>query len=255
MKNRLLDSLPFNEQAWIASFFLDRTFDKGSVLQEAGRPIEHVYFPKSGLVTLLGVLPGVAEIDTAMVGPEGAIGAAAGIGMQKAFGRAVVQIPGRFAQISAVRFAEWASRSAAVRDMILRYHEGLLAQIQHSVVCTAVHDSQGRLCRWLLQARDRIGGGTLSLTQECLSGILGLQRTTITLICCKLQSEGILRVRRGRIEVLDIGALRARACECYHLMHSLTANITDEPQLNVPELTGINLAAVQDGPLERPQVP
>jgi CRP-like cAMP-binding protein len=254
MKNRLLESLPSSEQAWIASFFLDRTFEKGSVLQEAGQPVEHVYFPKSGVVTLLGVLPGGTQIDTAMVGPEGAIGAAAGIGMQKGFGRAMVQIPGRFAQISAARFTEWASRSGAVRDMILRYNEWLIAQIQHSVVCTAVHDSQGRVCRWLLQARDRVGGGTLSLTQECLSGILGLQRTTITLICHRLQAEGILRVRRGRIEILDIAALRAKACECYDVMRSLAGSTDDEPVLKVPELDGIPLSTVPGVAAERPSV-
>jgi CRP-like cAMP-binding protein len=251
MNNQLLESLPSSEQAWVASFFLDRTFEKGSVLQEPDQPVEQVYFPKSGLVTLLGVLPGGAQIDTAMVGPEGAVGAAAGIGMQKPFGRAVVQISGRFAQISAARFAEWAGRSAAVRDMILRYNEGLIAQIQHSVVCTAIHDSQGRLCRWLLQAQHRVGGDTLPLTQECLSGILGLQRTTITLICHKLQIEGILRVRRGRIEVLNIAALRAKACECYQVMNSLTGGAADEPRLRVPQLTGISLAVGQDGLGER----
>jgi len=250
MKNRLLESLPSSEQAWVASFFLDRTFEKGSVLQEPGHAVEHVYFPKSGLVTLLGVLPGGAQIDTAMVGPEGAVGVAAGMGMRKPFGRAVVQIAGRFAQISAVRFAEWAGRSQAVRDMILRYNEDLLTQIQHSVVCTAVHDSQERVCRWLLQASDRVGGDALLLTQECLSGLLGLQRTTITLICHKLQTEGILRVRRGRIEILNIAALRAKACECYDVMHSLTGDASHEP-LQVPQMSGINLAPVQDGPGER----
>jgi CRP-like cAMP-binding protein len=254
MKNRLLESLPSSEQAWVASFLLDRTFEKGSVLQEAGQPVDQVYFPRSGLVTLLGVLPGGAQIDTAMVGPEGAIGAAAGIGMQKAFGRAMVQIPGRFAQISAARLAEWASRSKAVRDMILRYNEELIAQIQHSVVCTAVHDSQGRFCRWLLQARDRVGSETLSLTQECLSSMLGLQRTTITLICHKLQTEGILRVRRGRIEIFDIAALRAKACVCYDVMHTLSANSGYEPLLKASALPDINVAVVQDGPLERAPV-
>ena len=255
MKNRLLESLPASEQAWVASFFLDRTFEKGSVLQEAGQPVDQVYFPKSGLVTLLGVLPGGAQIDTATVGSEGAIGAAVGIGMQKAFGRAVVQIPGRFAQISAVRLAEWAGRSKAVRDMILRYNEELIAQIQHSVVCTAVYDSQGRLCRWLLQARDRVGNDTVSLTQECLSSMLGLQRTTITLICHKLQTEGILSVRRGRIEILDIAALRAKACICYDVMHALSEKAAEEPLLKTAELPGISLPVVQDGPLERAPIP
>jgi len=99
-----------------------------------------------------------------------------------------------------------------------------------------------------------VDGDIVPLTQECLSGILGLQRTTITLICHKLQTEGILRVRRGRIEILDIAALGAKACECYDVMSSLTENTSDEPQLNLSQLIG-KLSPVQNGIGERAAVP
>jgi len=187
MKNRLLESLPSSEQAWMASFFLDRTFEKGSVLQEAGQPVDQVYFPRSGLVTLLGVLPGGAQIDTAMVGPEGAIGAAAGIGMQKAFGRAMVQIPGRFAQISAVRLAEWASRSKAVRDMILRYNEELIAQIQRHA-----HSE----CQFGLRA-----------AVECV-GIVGHQCVCGTRWCPGEGVSSLRQPRRGCLHALIAGPIR-----------------------------------------------
>ena len=110
----------------------------------------------------------------------------------------------------------------AVRDMIVRYTDVLLAQVHQSVACNAVHHVEERLCRWLMQAHDRIDGDTLPLTQESLSGMLGVQRTTITAICRMLQAEDILDVRRGRIHVRDFAALQAKACACYGVVRSLT---------------------------------
>jgi CRP-like cAMP-binding protein len=74
---------------------------------------------------------------------------------------------------------------------------------------------QERLCRWLLQARDRIGGDTLPLTQEFLADVLGVQRTTVTMIGRMLQAQGIIQVRRGRILIRDVAALERKSCKCY----------------------------------------
>jgi hypothetical protein len=91
------------------------------------------------------------------------------------------------------------------------------------VVCNTVHPIQARLCRWLLQARDRAGTDNLALTQEFLSGVLGVQRTTITLVSRILQSEGILHVRRGHIHIRDLAALERKACDCYRATCALTS--------------------------------
>lgn len=232
-RNRLLADLPPADFALLAPHLVEATLDRGTVLQEPGQPIRRVYFPHGGVVSLLGILPEGHAVDAATIGREGAIGLMAGLGSQLAVSRAIVQLPGRAVQISPARLAEVAADSKAVRDMIVRYGDVLLAQVQQSVVCNTVHHVQDRLCRWLLHAHDRIEGDTVALTQEFFSGLLGVQRTTVTAICRVLQSEGVLDVRRGRILIRDIGALERKACSCYRIVRRLTDQIDraqDGPQ-------------------------
>src|SRR5262249_7396576 len=135
--------------------------------------------------------------------------------------RAVVQLPGHAAQVSTARLAEAAEQSKGLRDMIARYADILLAQVQQSVVCNTVHHVQARLCRWLMHGHDRVDGDTLPLTQEFLSGLLGVQRTTVTAICHLLQQEKIIDVRRGRIHIRNAVELERKACPCYGVVRSL----------------------------------
>jgi CRP-like cAMP-binding protein len=221
-RNGLLASLPPADLAALAPHLVEAPLERGAVLQEAGQPIRRVYFPHSGLVSLLGMLPDGYAVDTAMIGREGAVGLSAGLGSQLGVSQAVVQLAGHAAQIMPARLAEVAAERKAVRDMIVRFTDVLLAQVQQSVACNTMHHVQERLCRWLLQAHDRIGGDTLPLTQEFLSGMLGVQRTTVTAICRMLQADGVLDVRRGRIHIRDLAALQRKACACYGVVRSLT---------------------------------
>jgi CRP-like cAMP-binding protein len=220
-RNRLLAGLPPADFVLLAPHLAETTLERGTVLAEPGQPIKRVTFPHGGLVSLLGVLPEGHAVDTATIGREGAIGLSTGLGSQLAVSRAVVQLPGAAAQISPLRLAEAAAQSKAVRDMIVRYCDALLAQVQQSVVCNTVHHVQERLCRWLLQAHDRIEGDTIPLTQEFLSGLLGVQRTTVTAICRMLQADGIIDVRRGRILIRNRGALTRKSCACYGIVRRL----------------------------------
>ena len=221
-RNRLLAGLPPADFGLLASYLAETMLERGTVLTEPGQPIRRVTFLHGGLVSLLGVLPEGDAVDTATIGREGAIGLSAGLGSQLALSRAVVQVPGAATQISPLRLAEAAAQSKAVRDMIFRYADTLLAQVQQSVVCNTVHHVQERLCRWLLQAHDRIDGDTIPLTQEFLSGLLGVQRTTVTAICRMLQAESIVDVRRGRIVIRNLGALTRKSCGCYGVLRRLT---------------------------------
>jgi len=223
--NRLLASLAGPDLALLTPHLVETALEAGAVLQEPGQPIRRVYFPHGGLVSLLGILPEGHAIDTASIGRDGAIGLSAGLGSQIALSRAVVQLPGRAAQIAPNRLAEVAARSRAVQDMIVRYNDVLLAQVQHAVVCNTVHHVQERLCRWLLHAHDRIDGDTVPITQEFLSGMLGVQRTTVTAICRMLQADNIVDVRRGRIHIRDLAALERRSCSCYRVVRRLTDQV------------------------------
>ena len=152
-----------------------------------------------------------------MIGREGAVGMIAGIGSTVALNAAVVQSPGSAVQIAAPRFAKLAQQSGAIQNMVFRYTEALLAQVQQMAACNALHDVQERLSRWLLQARDRTGIDTISITQESLSELLCVRRTTITLVCRRLQSRGVIHIHRGRIEIRDAPALEKDACGCYRV--------------------------------------
>ncbi|MFY9837497.1 MAG: Crp/Fnr family transcriptional regulator [Xanthobacteraceae bacterium] len=188
---------------------------QGTLCYDAGDPIDQVYFPQSGIVSLL-VMTGESEmVETSAIGREGAVGLQCGLGPRLSFSRAVVQIPGRFSTISASRFEQAVSRSAALRDLIVRYTETLWSEAQQNAACNAIHDGSSRLCRRLLQYADRTGSDQLLLTQESLAEMLGMRRTTVTLLAQQLQKRGILRYSRGRITILDRVALEYCACECY----------------------------------------
>lgn len=105
-----------------------------------------------------------------------------------------------------------------MRDLIARYTEVLWAEAQQIAACNAAHDAPARLCRWLLQTSDRIGSDYLPLTQELMGQMLGVRRTTVTLLAQSLQRKGVIQYRRGHIQILDRKQLEHYACECYAVM-------------------------------------
>jgi CRP-like cAMP-binding protein len=112
-------------------------------------------------------------------------------------------------------FATAMQAHPVLRDKVVQCNELLVAQMQQSIACNALHDVESRLCRWLLQTQDRTGSDILPFTQELLGQMLGVRRTTITLVARMLQSADMIRWSRGRVEILDRQALEHAACECY----------------------------------------
>ncbi len=110
-----------------------------------------------------------------------------------------------------------AGRSAAIRALLVRYSDALMAMVHQSAGCNALHSAEARLCRWLLQTRDRADSDIVPLTQEFLSQMLGVRRTTVTLLARLLHERGLISYGRGRIRIIDHGGLEACACECYEL--------------------------------------
>ena len=213
--NRLLSALPSGDLQLLTGHLDKARFEQGHVLHEPGQPITRAYFVESGLVSSLAVLPDGVAIHAGFIGREGAIGLMAGLGSPIAFTRAVVQFSTTALHISIPRLAEVAARSQPIRNMIVRYNESLLEQAQKIAVCNSVHPVSERLCRWLLQARERSGSSRLPITQYGLAGALGVQRTTVTMIGRRLQAEGVIKVRRGQLQIQDAEALERRACGCW----------------------------------------
>ena len=109
---------------------------------------------------------------------------------------------------------------------MVRYGEMLLIQVQQTAACNALHPVEARLSRWLLQARDRLESNTVKLTHEFLSQMLGVRRTTVTVVANMLQQAGLIRYHRGHIEIVDQRGLEARACECYEAIRRHIQEVT-----------------------------
>jgi len=135
--------------------------------------------------------------------------------------------------ISAEVFERAVGQSDTIKDIITHYTEVLWVEAQQIAACNAVHGAEARFARWLLQVQDRIGLDSLPLTQEFLSQMLGVRRTTVTLVARTLQEAGLIRYRRGHIVILDRAGLEEVACECYQIIQHET----------LPEIIGVNLAS------------
>jgi len=221
-RNRLLAALPGDVVALMEPDLRQVSLPHGVVCYEAGSPIDQVYFPLSGMISLLVSTSDGEVVETSSVGHEGAVGLQCGFGPRASLTRAVVQIAGKFSVISASRFELATIHSAALGELIFNYIETLWAEAQQNAACNAIHDGSSRLCRWLLQCADRVGSEHLLLTQEFLAEMLGVRRTTVTLLAQELQKRGILRYSRGRITILNRAALEARACDCYEVIKKLS---------------------------------
>jgi len=135
--NRFLAALPLNDFSLLAPHLRIVELTRGVVLHEAGEPIEHVYFPHTGMVSVVTIMRNGATVETASLGRTGVIGAGAGFGGRRGIGRAIVQLPGTASRMPAARFHAAAQESAAIRELAVRYNDLLIAQIQQSVACNA----------------------------------------------------------------------------------------------------------------------
>jgi CRP-like cAMP-binding protein len=227
--NRFLATLLPHDFSLLAPHLRTIPLERGVVLHDVGEEIEHVYFPHSGMVSLVAVMQSGATVETAAMGRSGVIGASAGLGARSTVTRAIVQLPGTAARLSADQFRAVANQSLAIRNLIVRYNDLLLAQIQQSVACNALHALEARLCRWLLKAHDCVDGDSIPLTQEFLGHMLGVRRTTVTIAARLLQSAGLIRYRRGHIQIIDRKALEDISCECYAVVRHNADKVFPQP--------------------------
>jgi CRP-like cAMP-binding protein len=216
--NRLLAALPPADLELLAPDLQTVALDQDAVLARAGDQIEHVFFPHGGAVSLMIDMANGQTVATAVVGREGTIGSLSVLGPSPSAITAVVHAAGTASRISASRFRAAFNRSPAIRHAVQIHIRAMLTQFQLGAACNALHPVEARMARWLLHLRDGIDHDVLPLTQEALSQILGVRRTTVTLVMRHLRTSGAIRsARRGWIEI-DRSRLAAVACECHDTM-------------------------------------
>jgi CRP-like cAMP-binding protein len=217
-ENRLLRRLRVDDLSRLQPNLKEVSMVRGVVLHPAGEPIEHVYFPLGGMISLLAVMRTGEQIETAIVGREGVVGASIGSDGSHSAGQATVQIEGSAWQVQAAKFLELYRTSEPFRTLMNRFQNVIFLQAQQSAACHALHAVEARLCRLLLQSQDTIETDVVPLTQEFLSHMLGVQRTSVSLSAHTLQKAGLIRYSRGQIKILDRSGLKESACECYEVV-------------------------------------
>jgi len=214
-ENRLLAALPRGEYERLVPHLERVHLTQGRVIFEAGDRVRHAYFPSGGIISMLSMTEEGETIEVAMVSNEGMVGVPIVLRAGVAPYRTMVQIPGDALRVKAEVLLKEFNQGGRFQDLLLRYAHAVLAHVAQSAVCGRFHTVEARLGRWLLVTRDRINSDSFHYTQEFLSHMLGTPRTVVSIAACRLQDEGLIRYRRGRITILDRAGLEAAACECY----------------------------------------
>jgi CRP-like cAMP-binding protein len=213
--NRILANLPSADYQRVRSKLKPILFRQGQALHEMDGPISHVYFPRSGVASVVARMDEGGTVEVATIGNEGIVGLAAYLGDGRSPMEVFVQIPGEAVRMDADAFRHEIRACGALRDGVRRYAQALLTQVGQSAACNRVHSIDERCARWLLMSHDRIVGDEIRLTQEFLAEMLGVRRAGVSRAAGFLKRRKLIDYRRGRIHVLDRKGLEKAACECY----------------------------------------
>jgi CRP-like cAMP-binding protein len=213
--NLLLASLSPADRKLLEPHLRTHEFPQQKILFEAGDTVSTVYFPYDCVVSLVVTLATGEVIEAAMVGRDGVVGALAALDGKISMSRAIVQIAGRGVSCDASLLKRAAQQSTTLHSLLIRHEQVVYAQAQQTAACNATHKIEERLARWLLRARDLSQSDTLPFTQEFLAEMLGVRRTSVSVVAHTLQQAGFMKYARGRIHITDVDGLHQTACECY----------------------------------------
>ncbi|MFN2521444.1 MAG: Crp/Fnr family transcriptional regulator [Candidatus Limnocylindria bacterium] len=212
--NRLLRALPKNELDGMRAHLKPVDLKLHDLVYEPFAPIGHVYFPTSGVFSIVKSMLDGRGLEIAMAGREGFVGVPAFLGSTEDSSRTIVQASASAYRMNTKALAAQVERGT-LRSVLTRYVRAYLVLVGQSAACHALHPVERRCARWLLMTRDRVGADEFEMTQEFLATMLGVRRATVTVAAGALQRAGLITYRHGRLRVRDAKRLEQLACECY----------------------------------------
>lgn len=224
-KNHLLAALPETEWQILLPQLEQVELSLGKVICEPGCIPSYVYFPTTAIFSLLYVMINGASTEISIIGNEGVVGVALFLGGESTTTRTVVQSAGEAFRLKANAFKRAFGNSAPLMHLMLRFTQALMAQTAQTAACNRHHSLDQQLCRWLMLSLDRVDGNELTMTQELIANMLGVDRKVVIEGALKLQNAGLIRYVNGRITVLDRLDLEKRACECYAIIKAEYARL------------------------------
>ena len=213
--NRLLSTFSPEARALIEHFGTMVELETGTILLRRGEEVSSSLFPVGPTMISMAIeLSGGRTVEVASIGRRGAVGGIVSCGQAPAFARAMVLVGGPAYRVPMKALEDAKVRSPFIANLFCRFSDYLLATVMQSVACNAFHSIEQRAARWLLHAQDRTGD-RIELTQQALSDLLGVQRTTVNAVIQELDGEGLVSAGRGVVRVTDRAGLMRRSCECY----------------------------------------
>ena len=222
-RNRLLLALPARNLKRLMPELEQVSCQRAQILMDADSALDHVFFPDSGVVSVVAVYADGGVIEMATVGREGFTDVQAVFGAKRSSVQLLVQIPGSAARMSRVAFTQAMQSMPSFRSLMDAYVQAFLEQVMVSVACNGAHSLKQRLARWLLMMRDRSDSDTLPITQGLLAEMLGVQRPSISNAAQELEHAGLIERGRRQVTILNRQGLTRASCECYQLVRSRLA--------------------------------
>ena len=218
-ENRLLAALPEADRTRLITRTTEVTLGHKDGVYRSGKPIDHVYFPRSGMLSVVVVLEGGQTIEVGAFGVNGMAGATVALGATTSDEDVFCQIPTCVCRrLTVGEFATELARGGPLRDIVYAYLRATLRVAGRQTACGAVHPNDERLAQWLLRCRDAAGADQFDLTHEFMAAMLGVRRATVSVMASTLQSAGLITYHRGRVTILDPDGLEQAACECYPII-------------------------------------
>lgn len=217
-ENKLLKALPDAEYQRLAPHLTPVSLEVKQILHQPDELMTQVYFPNNALISLVSILKDGSSQEIGLVGSEGMVGLPVILRGNSTISQAVVQIAGSAMKLSAEVLKQEFKRGQHLQNLLLLYTQARLTQVTQLAVCNTQFSLQERLACWLLSVSDCIKQDQFTLTQELIANMLGVRRSSVTVVANRLQDAGIIRYRRGKITILNQKCLEEIACESYHLV-------------------------------------
>lgn len=213
--NRLLADLPRKEYKELFPKLERIPLTYNENIYHPGDIIHQVYFPESGIISLLSAVSEDSTLEVGIVGNEGMAGLPVFLGVKTSGNRAVVQGAGSALMMTSQDLLNACKNGNKLPQIIQRFVHSLLTQISQSAACNRYHLVEDRLARWLLMTHDRMHSDEFSITQEFLSNMLGVRREAVNKAARDLQQHELISYRRGTITINNRRGLEKAACPCY----------------------------------------
>ena len=222
-QNRLLLALPADNLQQLMPSLQRIDCRREQILVDADASLDHIYFPDSGVISVVAVYANGDIIEMATIGREGCSGLQAAFRAKTSSVRLLVQIPGSAAKMPRAAFTQAMDKMPVFHDLMLAYVQAFLEQVLVSCGCNGAHGLKKRFARWLLMMRDRSDTDTLLITQDLLAEMLGARRPSITHVVRELERDGLIEQGRRQVTILDRQRLKKASCECYQLVRDRVA--------------------------------